>query len=138
MNEKIFFILIMMVCAVILVSAQLRQDSFMPPEKVILGMVKASTESDTKTYLSCFGGELKGSLQEQRNNLGEKLFKQRFMANYQNLIGVVLSNEEQISENLTRVMVEFVFQDTNKFKSYLFERRGNDWKINKIIDMSNS
>ncbi|MGA1875081.1 MAG: hypothetical protein ACMUIA_05710 [bacterium] len=137
MNEKIFSILIMMVCAVILVNAQLKKDPFIPPEKVILGMVKASTENDARTYLSCFGGELKNLLQEQRNNLGEELFRQRFMTNYQNLMGVVLSNEEKISENLTRVMVEFVFQDTNQFKSYLFERRGNDWKIKKIIDMSN-
>jgi hypothetical protein len=138
MKEKIVFGMTALICVTILMSAQLKKNAIKGPEDVILRILETAQKSDPGKFLTLFCDELQMNLQNQIYHMGENLFKQRMMENYKNLVGVAISNERKISEDMLYLTVEFVSEDNDDMKTYLFKKVKGDWKIKMIMDGNNA
>jgi hypothetical protein len=134
MKEKIIFVITMFICALIFISAQLKNYSTMSPENAILGIIKAAEANNISEYLSYFCDEIKVNLEDQKNKMGKDLFNQLIMKKYKNLMGVAISNKKEIGSHLTNITVEFIFETHDEIKSYLLKKTLDDWKIKMILD----
>jgi len=134
MKEKIVVIITFCICIAVLIGAQMKKDSIITPEHTILGLIKAAEKNNTKGYLAYFCDELKANLEDQSEKMGEGVFNQIIVKNYRNLMGIAISDQRQISTNLIHLTVEFIFDEYDEIKSYLFKKTVDGWKVKMIIN----
>lgn len=136
-EKKIAIVVTVLIFATILLSAKLKKSFVITPEKAIIGIIKAAGKNNTGKYLTYFCDELRTILKDQRNTMGDESFSRRIMKNYRDLMGVAISDQKEINDNMINVKVELVFEDINEIKSYILKKIGDNWKIKKIISHKN-
>ena len=102
------------------------------PEDIVWRMSDATREGDVKSYLDCFSGALRQSLQKTADDMGESQFGLYLKKLNSELTGIAVSEFEQPNEQTASLKVEFVYRGKNEAQKHSFKLLEGGWKITQV------
>jgi len=102
------------------------------PEDTIWRMSDAAREGDARTYIDCFSGALKQTLQKTAAEMGEAQFSQYLNKLNDEMTGIAVSDLERMNEQTATLNVEFVYRGKNETQKHHFTRVDGVWKIDRV------
>ena len=102
------------------------------PEDVVWAMFKSAGKGDIDEYLGCFSQSLKEKIGSAIAEMGEERFKQYLAQTDKDIIGIAITDRQQVAEDEIHLKVELVFKNSNDVQKFALRKTRNTWKIEEI------
>lgn len=124
--------IILIVCSLAVGCGVSRKDR---PEAPVWNMFKAAGSADVKGYLNCFSEQIVDKIKATIEEMGYDQFR-RYLRNMdESIMGIAITDRENIAEDKIRLKVELVFRDRNEVQKIVVGKERGAWKI---VEMSDS
>jgi len=139
MQKNIVAIIVGIVGVVLLVHLQFRSGGGPrtkgdKPEGAVWRMFEAARDGDVDGYLGCFTGPLLAKLSRTYEEMGRRKFQDYLRRSSKPILGIALSDQEQVKKGLWRMRVELTFLKYNEVQSVAVHRAENGWKIAEMTE----
>ncbi len=102
------------------------------PQDAINRLFDAATEGDDRAYLRLVGGELRKSLQREREQLGVEPFRESLRRTIDGVMGLAIVRSDQAPPGCVAMDVTITFVDRNENQRMLLELEDDRWRITSI------
>jgi hypothetical protein len=99
------------------------------PQDTIYSMLNAARAGDVKAYLASYAGPTEAALRQTLAETTEPGFTRYLKESSASLKGVAVSEPQSITDQETKVRVEYVYQDRNEVQMMFLEKGPSGWKI---------
>lgn len=102
------------------------------PTDTINRMMDAARDGDVDTYIECFGGQMKKTLQQSVAEMSASGFARYLMKNNEPIKGFAMYEPLEVSASAVDIRVEYVYADRNEAQRFRLERLSGRWTITKL------
>ena len=95
-------------------------------------MMDAARDGDVDTYLECFGGQMKKTLQQSVTEMTASGFARYLMKNNEQIKGFAMYEPLEVSDSAVDIRVEYVYADRNEAQRFRLVRDSGRWTITKL------
>ncbi|MCS7023351.1 MAG: hypothetical protein NZV14_01010 [Bryobacteraceae bacterium] len=106
--------------------------SLSTPQETIYQMFDFAREGNVRAYLALHTGEMEALLRAAIQEQGEANFAKYLQQTSGPVKGIALQQPELVHERLSRLRVEYVYQDRNEAQTVYLEKLGEMWKISRV------
>lgn len=103
------------------------------PSTIVFDLFQRAKAGDVNGYLSCFGPELRQTVEASRRDMGESAFREQIRAMGEAVKGVLVQ-EDRMESREARLRVELVYADRthNDVQTFTLTRSGGGWLIGSM------
>lgn len=103
------------------------------PSAVVFDLFQRAKAGDVKGYLSCFGSDLRQTVEASRRDMGERAFRDQIRAMGEAVKGVLVE-EDRVESREARLRVELVYADRthNDVQTFTVQKGGRGWLISSM------
>ncbi len=103
------------------------------PSTVVFDLFQRAKAGDVKGYLSCFGPELRQTVEASRRDMGERAFREQIEAMGEAVKGVLVQ-EDRMESREARLRVELVYADRthNDVQTFTLNKSRGRWLISSM------
>ena len=102
------------------------------PEDAVSAMFDAAGRGDAATYLNLLTGDLKGSVENSRSQLGAEGFSESLRRSVAGIKSFAVNRAPEATPGGTALDVELVFVDRNEMQRFFLVPQGGGWAIAAI------